>query len=909
MWAGSPGLTVFLAPAGAGDGVYAALSDLSAAGLVGPFAWVGSEAEHAVNSVIYVDGGRAVDVALPDLVSSRQTAVLRVVTLVPVPSSVLDKGIGQLSINATARAAELLASTTGAQRVVRIRCLLARGGGIAGDTSTLAIDGWHNIVISPEDARGPDFGRVQLPPNPSDADAGRFAAPVIAGLTGLWSQVNHAPLDNAPVLPGQVVRLARSFYRKLETGDVEAALRAEVLTQNGTLPLPSDQRSQVIYVNDVGLATATMADSLWRKHAAVLRGPRLPYDVSAPERVGAWAVLKMFFGFLWASIRNAPGAWYRKVADGVAGSIALSVQNAVFTGAPAAYEVVVRGRTANGVLAGWADIGAASGQLAGALDQTENIHDGGADLSGVWQDYTRATLTLADAGMRTSDLPPIQVGSARGIIGAADDLVPGPSSRFTAIPGVIAAAVQSDGVDATDPLGIRELRQRLSEVERTPDQGLAARAVLTDLNEWERRTSRSFGAAVGGRLAGAFFSSYGEVQQLLERLRTAQQPPEAHSSNMKLARAIQLTLVVLLLVTGLFAYLAIAGKVAWWIALIVVLVMFVIWFVAFAFVFIASQRTMFAMLHQRRAAISEFETDKQNLRTALRDLRRLSQAYGQFLSWSRVLGSFLAAPLGPDNFRPTRSLQVSWGLPMSTGVGSAQPAAADVADAAGYLRRELFHLGWLSSSWDNLVVSSIPPVPGSRSTGAEASPVWGDRGRGTGSSLDRWSNDLFAGVITSTGAELVWQRAVASLGGSMSELVPRLVGSVKVAGGPVVSLPEFVVGIDRDVPPAGTFDRSLLTDLAVTGSAADVAVDIRSRALTGLGRVCVATQLSDAMPLDALVRSDARTDVGWSAANPVAPDAAGPVGDRTPGQSPPSSSNPDDADPFRAPDLGAGFGF
>lgn len=145
-------------------------------------------------------------------------------------------------------------------------------------------------------------------------------------------------------------------------------------------------------------------------HAAVLRGPRLPYDVSAPERVGAWAVLKMFFGFLWASIRNAPGAWYRKVADGVAGSIALSVQNAVFTGAPAAYEVVVRGRTANGEHAGWADIGAASGQPAGALDQTENIHDGGADLSGVRAGLHPRHLDL-DAGMRTSDLPPIQVGS------------------------------------------------------------------------------------------------------------------------------------------------------------------------------------------------------------------------------------------------------------------------------------------------------------------------------------------------------------------------------------------------------------------------------------------------------------------------------------------------------------------
>ncbi|GAB19901.1 hypothetical protein GOEFS_096_00780 [Gordonia effusa NBRC 100432] len=900
-------LTVFLAPSGVADGVYAALSDLSAAGLVGPFAWIGPEAEKSVESVVLVEGGRATDVALAALVSSRVTTVLRVCTLVPVPS-VSDRGVGQLSIAATTRAAEVLASTTGARQVVRVRILLARSGGIAGDTTSLAIDGWHNIVLSPEDARSPDFGRVQLPPNPSDADAGRYAAPVIAGLTGLWNDVAHTPLDAAPVLPGQVVRLARSFYRKLETGAVEGALRAEVLTQDGTLPLPSDQRSQVIYVNDVGLATATMADSLWRKHSGVLRGPRLPYDAAPPERVGAWQVLKMFFGFLWASIKNAPGAWYRTVAEGVSDSIALGVQRAVFEGAPAAYEVVVRGRTANGEYAGWADIGAASGQLSGALDQTENIHDGGADLSGLWQDYTRAALTLADAGTRTSDLPPIQVGPARAIIGTADDLVPGPASRFTAIPGVIAAAVQSDGVDATDPLGIRDLRQRLSDHERTSDQGLSARAVLTDLNEWERRTSRSFGVAVGSRLAGAFGNCYGEVQQLLERLRNAQQPPEPRDSNMKLARIIQATLVALLLVTALSVYLVVENVVTWWVALIVIVLLFAVWFGSCAVMFIRTQRHMFAMLHQRRSVIGEFEVDKQNLRSALRDLRRLSQAYGQFLSWSRVLGSFLSAPLGPDHFQQTQSLQIDWGLPMSTGVGSAQPSPDDVTNAAGYLRRELFHLGWLSSSWDNLVLSSIPPIPGSRAAGggAEMSPVWADRGRGTGSSLDRWSTDLFRGAVTSTGAELVWQRAVASLGGSMSELVPRLVGSVKVAGGPVVPLPEFLVNLDRDVQPSGTFDRTMLTDFAVTNSAANVAVDVRSRALTGLGRVCVATQLSDAMPLDALANADTRTDIGWNETTPTwtseasAPNAAGPGG---------VTSDRGDVDPFRAPDLGNGFGF
>ena len=73
--------------------------------------------------------------------------------------------------------------------------------------------------------------------------------------------------------------------------------------------------------------------------------------------------------------------------------------------------------------------------------------------------------------------------------------------------------------------------------------------------------------------------------------------------------------------------------------------------------------------------------DLQNLQTLISDVRRLWQAYGQFLSWSRAIGSFLSAPLGPDREQPTTPLDVAWGLPMSTSIGVAQPADEQVSQA------------------------------------------------------------------------------------------------------------------------------------------------------------------------------------------------------------------------------------
>ena len=230
---------------------------------------------------------------------------------------------------------------------------------------------------------------------------------------------------------------------------------------------------------------------------------------------------------------------------------------------------------------------------------------------------------LADAGTRSRDLPPIQVGSARAIVKHADEVVPGPSAAFRSIPGPVSAAVEVDSVDATDVLGINDLSNRLNELESSSDHGVGARSTLTELNTWRRNSGRSFGVAAGQRLGDAFYGAYNEVLQLLHQVNTAvAPPPEPDQRNKSLGRAVQATVLSMLLVTALFIYLTVRHDLAWWISLIVIVSLLVISVGACLWGFIQSQRTIFALLHQRRAAIDRLEVDRQNLRAALREPER-----------------------------------------------------------------------------------------------------------------------------------------------------------------------------------------------------------------------------------------------------------------------------------------------
>lgn len=848
-------LTVIVAPEGSCEGVISVLTDLSAANLVDPFLWI-TNPNPAAGQDGYkrVYAGRTVDVTLQQVIAAEQVELLRVCILVP-----LVGGDTPLAIEQERATTEALAMSLRPARVVRVRILLARPGATVPPSARIAVDGWHNVVIAPEDGRGPGLGSVRLGAQVTPAELGRHAAPVLAGVIGLWSHLGHAPIDTATVVPGERVRLARSFYRKLETGAAEQELRTQLLSQDGTLPLPSDASAPVVYVSDVVLAAQSMADTFWRKHAAVLCGPRrAPAQGPRRQQVGAIEALKRFLSFMWAAIRNAPGAWYQAMVNSVSAGIAGTINRTVFGGADSAYEVVFNGRTPRGELAGWLEIGNASGQLSSMLSESNEPyrHNARTDLSAVWQDYARAAMTLADAGARSPELPPVQIGVNRGVVAKSAHIVPGPADRFANVPGIVAASVEVDSVDATDALGIEVLQYKLSDLEREkPDQALPARETLTTLQSWRQKHSDSFGVIVGRRIADEFNKNYKEAQELLRKLATpADPPPEPDDRNKWLARWVQIATLLMLIVAGVGIYLAVAGLVKWYWALTAALAVFLISFLLVFRAYYKAQQELFQLLHKRQGILDRRAVDEDNLRAALRDLNRLSQAYGDYLAWSRALGAFLAAPLGPDTHHRRQVLQIRWGLPLSTSVGYAAPQGDELATTVGYLRQDLFKFGWLTDAWEQLVLGAVPLPLGNREVRVDNSPLWSQPGRGSGSELDGWSTALFRGERTSTGADVTWQAALNQLTGSMSQLSDSFVNRVQQPGGASVTAREFFSQIDTPAPPRGSdeFDKGLLSDFAVTQGAAKVVEDYRKRVPDGVGTICVATQFSDAIPVDFL---------------------------------------------------------
>lgn len=892
-------LTVFLAPTAVGSGIKDVLKDLSAVGLVRPFLWVdGIDADGSPVAATRVEHGREFDTTIQEVVASQRILVLRLAVFVP-----LTGDVPALAIDTERRLAELLASTSGGARVVRLRLLLGRPGGTPPSNVVLALDGWHNVLIAPEDARGPGMGHIALSGDDNGLEIGRHAAPVVAAVSGLWADVDHAPFDDKPVLPGNLVSLTRSFYRRLDTTEVENSLRRQIFEQDGGLPLPREGGAPVTYVDDVPLATQTMARNLWDKHRAVLRGDRVPYAVAETQTIGFWAALKMFFSFLGAALRNAPAAWYARVVDSVSSSVAGAVHQTVFGDNPSAYEVVANGRTSQGRSASWSQVGSATHQLRGSIESVDDDrqHAARADLSDLWHDYSRAAMTLADGGARSADLPPVQIGASRGVLRRASDVVPGPAQQFDRIPGVVAATVEVNSVDATDVIGAHQLRTQLSELDQDASLGIEARRTSSALDEWRSRIGSSFAVAVGNTLAQNFQERHREVQDLLAKLRAhADAPPPAESKgHNKLARWIQITSVILLIVIAVSGVGIAQSWFDWWIGALIIVGSIVLWTVVLVSVFLRGQRDLFQELNKRKAAASNVQADEANLRTALRDLDRLGDAYSQYLAWSRAMGAFLAEPLGPNNFDRETEGRIAWGLPKNTGIGYADPNPEQLAGTAEYLRQDLFGLGWLTPPWERAMVNAGDSL-GSEGRDIKADPslLWRAPGAGSRSSLDRWSTDFFRGAFTSSGAELMWDKARTNLLGPKSELVQSLVGQIEVLVDGVktyVPLTDFLAGI-ADAAGQGRvdhFDRGMVTDLATTQGLTAVKDDVRHRGWAGIGTVSVATQISDGLSSDQLtIGFSSASDVGsqdWTV--PEMPDRQS-VADSRPASAPDSYDPP-----------------
>lgn len=868
-------LTVLLASEGPAQGVRDVLTDLSAAGLVSPFLWIdeggiepGTTRVHVTEVADGVESSRL----LQDVLASRHSRRVRLCVLVP-----LVDGAEPVGVESERAVSEMLVANSGSADIVRLRLLLARKGGEPASEVVPALAGWHNLVIAPEDSRGPGMGHESLAATGDPIAVGRHAGPVIAGVAGLWTDARHAPFDDAPVLPGNAIRVVRSFYRRLDTSRVEHELRQRVLASEGRLPLPRDGGNHVVYVDDVPLATQSMARALWAKHRDVLKGPRVtPAPAPTPRAIGFREALSMFLSFLGAALRNAPLAWYARLTATFSSAIASAVHATVYGSAPSAYTVLVNGVAPDGRRVDWRDYGAASQQLSAVLadsatqqvDSAQRAHPAPTDLSALWQDYARGALTLSDAGERSAGLPPVQVGAHRGVLRSASDVIPGAADRFTEVPGIIAATLGVDSVEPTDVLGINDFQTRLRGLEHDPALGLEARRTGSALADWSNRVRRSYGFAFGQVLAHELSGTVEEVRRLLARLRAVAEPEDlavvTRERQRATARRAQLLTVVFLVVAVLAGVLAGTHVISWWLGGGIIGAAVLAWAGSLLGTFLKSQRELFQAMTTRQAAIEAVAADHANLRTALRDVDRLSAAYGQHQSWSRALGAFLAEPLGRAGVLQDARRRIEWGLPRSAAVGSAHPQPEEIAGVADYLRQDLFTVGWMTDPWDDALRAAGAGL-GAMGHDVRQNPglMSAKPGMGSGSALDVWSARFARGEVHADGSSILWDRALSALTGSSGELALRLIESVEYHeyGLPRrTSRTEFLAGVGEPREHTGHFDRAMFTDTASTTGLTAVHGGSTTCERVGLGLIAVTTQFTEGLAAEDLLLTTARAE-------------------------------------------------
>ncbi|HIT76947.1 MAG TPA: hypothetical protein IAA98_15320 [Candidatus Avipropionibacterium avicola] len=851
-------LTVLLAAPGTMNAVRDALTDWSAVGLVQPFLWIDSSGvqPHHVPALGIADG-RPHGTTVQHALSGTRYARIRICSLVPLLGANDDPATTPVDAAVEAQIAQLVLANAQA-KVELVRCLVARPD--AAPRSEVAREGWHNILISPEDSRGPGLGRTVFTEDDDPLHVAGPAAAAIAGLTGLWTGIGEAPLDDVSPPPGRTVRLARTFTRGFTAAEVEQQVRAGVLTTEDGLPAPRQQSAMSVHAEDVPAATSAMASALWHKHRSILRGPRATAAPETAQEIGGGQAFKMFMGFLWNSLKGSPTRWYTGVVHAVSSATAKVTHEMVFGAAPSSYAVVVGGVRADGNPAGWEDLALASSQMSEALNQGQHQQAAPADLSTVMKDYVAGAMTLADGGDHAHGMPPIQIGPDRAVLRDPSDCAPGPQDNLQ-IPTHLVDQVGYPSLHPSDLLGTQMARARLGEASRNQHLAVEADRVDAEIQGWQQRFARSYPVQVGNTLVRQIQSTAGEVRSLLNNIQSAAEVPdlsgEIQAKQRSLALAMRIVLGAFLVFLAADIVVAVKDlilvKHAVWIGIGLLL----LWLIVTGAMFFTGQRALFGELHRRRVAAGQAEVNRENLRHASNDLKRLTETYGHYLVWSRIAGAAIAQPFGPAPQVAPDPEPISAGLPMATRFGVAEVQPDQVSRAVVTIRRDLYRIGWMTVPWEQLLAEAGARIgPDGYEVSERPDRLFG-MAPGPQSLLSRWADVLEHQGTGTTSGNQIWQYVLGTFDGPQAELKESLVTQVRVgAGGPrgVTSQPmaDFMANVDLagqagQVGPQ-SFDGAVLSVGARMGSRTAVTQQWSRGSGSGLARTVVLVQLGDGFP-------------------------------------------------------------
>ena len=836
-------------------GIPAALRDWSAAGLIRPFVWVPPATPNSrLIEARLVESGDVVVSSLGDLLARRSPRHVRIVALTSELVGGADSARNATSLAAAAGGAGGEIRTTLVQ--LAVTRLEARDGALT------ALEGWHNILISPDDAAGPTKPHTLLEGPASDEDIAQFALPAVAAVGALFDGVEAGPLDDTPVPPGATFQVLRVFARRLDGSTVRDALQRQTLGLTDGYPLVLGAGgASATYVENIDLANLDMANGLWSRHLGILRSARQNPQLAQVESLGIWKAFRMLWSFLWASIKNAPAEWANKVIYTGKQWVATTATRAIF-GQNSAFAVVVGG--VRGQSASWQTQVEALGALENSLGPAQDGHHVHSRMDSLWQDLVSGGLTLLDGQPRRGDqMDAAKIGSDTGIIRFGRFLAPSRArDSFTDIPGAVRAATETDELAPYDTLQIRRFGTRLSALAADPIAGADASATMEKFQAWWRRVSATYTTKVSLRLSDEFERRLAEIAEYTAVLQAAQAttgiPDDIRHEQNRLASRLRFLLIALVLLIAATITLGALAVIPWLVAGIALGVWVLGWLVSSVLTFLKGQRRLFQLKNMRAEALSKADAAEYNLAAAIRDARRCGDAYALLLQWAESLAIFASDPLGQASAQAGPNVGPGTDHPLAIQFGQAEVNDREVARAASALRRQFFPVGWLDSVWDAFL-GSAGHLLGARGTMLLDEPALLYRQRAIQEDvlLPRWVEALTEQGVPGTAGDQTWERIVHTLQTTARDELERLLGQVRTETGAPTALNEFLGGLTAQVITPTGFPTTLFSASAITGDLMRPHVTWCREWSEGLSRTVVLAQISVPMPAEYL-RPEAR---------------------------------------------------
>jgi hypothetical protein len=826
-------IIIFLGHGAGPNAIRANLVDLATLGLVTRFHWIDTASAGNEIEVVEHDEAEGVRIRLQRVSDALRVDGSRRVLLVALDEP--DEHGSTVDLPAVMRWTnaidDILSSSSERVHLVLPRLPLPR-------TAPARMVGWTTLVLSPEDSDSPsDAKDPQRRADGPDALA-RYAAPAVAGLTGLWAGASETPVLDGPrgamaSGEGGVVRLTRVYHRRIDTTDMEAGIRRRTLDVTERVPQPvREGNRRVTIADDDAEITGKMAEGFARSSAPYLLSELRPSQNPESSKVGAWETLKRFFSFFFKAVIGTPGDWAAAGSATVQRGFARMVQNTLY-GQDSAIEVVC-GRHSGARRSGSIDeIGAASSHLRERLDRADDqIRIGEPpSLALMWRAYANTCLTLVDGGEREQGVlaaPRDHYGN--GVVVERPELaVPDAGDTFNGEHHTLRSMLGDSLGDTTiapyDPHGAAAYAGALDYVaDKTTDRSVLN--LQSRFDEWRRRNSTSFAWRIGERLSGFMEESRARAAGCAEQLRQIQAELEAlggddGEASRRLARTLRILTGLWFVLSLITVYLVVAEyepgiripRLGWSLTwnwgllafLVVTLVMLLIQFLVFA----RAQRGIFDRITRRTLLAHNERIAAENLGTAIGDVERCARSYAQHQSWSAILGRALSSPFG-SSLEAEAPLRIPHaGLPRSTVIAEADIDERRALEAVQLLRDRVFPPSWAEDSLENLITAARDEVQASGVMIPDDSQLFGAMGRGSNSPLDRIATVAVDEELDrSREADAVWARALEDL--SRSGDADALVRTLRM----------WEDGVEKEIPSHRLFDGlDVDSRVGFTGSA------------------------------------------------------------------------------------------